>query len=750
MQRVVNIESIEKQLEELGQVETPIDESGKIVRFAGHNKPKHDKSLAYVIHIYSGKKGVYKFLYFWDWSSGEHLRFCEPPPGQPMNPTLIKKVVKEQVETIASQQSMEQEAAAKKANISFAQLKENTVSPEENPYIQRKGIASFKDDNGAIITKDKVFIPCIDRNRNLWGYQTVFADGKKYFYPSQRIKGTFYLIRQEKNDVIFITEGYATGVTIAMATGKTVFVAYNTTNLPNVAKQALVMHPEARIVIAADNDIYKGENNPGVEWAKKAAEKTGAKIAVPNFTKIENCPTDFNDLQVYEGIEEVRKQLGEFIKTSSSAEPNELFTSKPYIGDPEEETTILEIAKRFRERYSCFSTADEVVYLYKENHWVEASKLEILSICSKLDSEEKDIHDRRLKVYNQILADSFLPPEAVKWRSLLDEEIPFMNGVYNMNNETLHPHKKEQFLTAVIPWAYNESAKCPTFLKILDDYFGGDDRVQALQQFFGYVMMPHAKYKKALLAFGEPHTGKSVIAKILRNLVGQKNVCSIGVQNLGDDRKLAPIKDKMVNIVTEIASGEMLADAGFKQLVSGEDDVQLDQKYKRAEMYRPFCKHAFFTNVMPTVKDESEGTWERLLVIVFDKVIQEKDRDPLLEQKLLKEMPGIAQWALMGAHMLWAQHGQFSIPSSTVEIIRQHRLENDPVLCFLDEFCRPVNPASNFNPLTFNEMMEMINKHRPKALSKQFLGKRLKKHGIETVKRGGSPPYLIIPSYQMA
>ena len=134
------------------------------------------------------------------------------------------------------------------------------------------------------------------------------ADGEKRFETDSGKKGAFFEIPGD--DVIIICEGYSTGATIREATGHTVIVSFDSSNLMPVAKSIREKYSQSEIIIAADNDRWKPESgNPGVDAATHAAIAIDAKIVIPEFKDATTKPTDFNDLKTQEGAEEVINQF---------------------------------------------------------------------------------------------------------------------------------------------------------------------------------------------------------------------------------------------------------------------------------------------------------------------------------------------------------------------------------------------------------------------------------------------------------
>lgn len=117
--------------------------------------------------------------------------------------------------------------------------------------------------------------------------------------------------------LVLICEGYATGLSIRMATARAhpVFVALDAYNLAFVVELLRGLYPRAFILICADDDWKTADHagpNPGCRRARLAAKNTDAcEIVWPVFDarKRQLKDTDFNDLHQREGLEPVARQL---------------------------------------------------------------------------------------------------------------------------------------------------------------------------------------------------------------------------------------------------------------------------------------------------------------------------------------------------------------------------------------------------------------------------------------------------------
>ena len=184
--------------------------------------------------------------------------------------------------------------------------KQSQAANADHPYLKIKKIKPYETRQMG----NELIIPMYDCNHKLQNLQRIFPDGKKLFLPEKPTKGCFYiLVIPESPGKIYIAEGYATAASIHEATKQCTVVAFSANNLPAVAEIIKWEYPNAEIIICADNDVYNGDKNIGLDKATEAAMIIDAKLVTPNFKDLSTKPKDFNDLVNLEGIDEVRIQL---------------------------------------------------------------------------------------------------------------------------------------------------------------------------------------------------------------------------------------------------------------------------------------------------------------------------------------------------------------------------------------------------------------------------------------------------------
>jgi len=151
-----------------------------------------------------------------------------------------------------------------------------------HPYLDAKRIKP----HGARIKGDALVIPVCDAS-GIVSLQYIWPE-KKRFMTGGKTRGCYYIIPGADNTV-YVCEGFATGATISDATGATVYVAFNAGNLIDVTQAAKAAHPQARLIVAGDDDVNT-EGNPGRAKATAAADMARCDVVFPSV------PTDFNDM----------------------------------------------------------------------------------------------------------------------------------------------------------------------------------------------------------------------------------------------------------------------------------------------------------------------------------------------------------------------------------------------------------------------------------------------------------------------
>lgn len=227
-------------------------------------------------------------------------------------------------------------AAARKeeadlAALSAADLWRRAANQGMSPYLVRKGVEG---EACRYLTDGSILVPLLrydwPREDALRGLQRIYPGPRKDWETGEDLPEKTYTWNFDKpgcalrlgkvvpGHIILVCEGYATGLSLRMATGRelVVYVALDAGNLECVVPIVRELHPDSRILICADDDYrtrIRGElTNVGRITARKVAKTVpGCDLLWPVFAPATRGPkdTDFNDLHKAHGLEAVTRQL---------------------------------------------------------------------------------------------------------------------------------------------------------------------------------------------------------------------------------------------------------------------------------------------------------------------------------------------------------------------------------------------------------------------------------------------------------
>jgi len=247
---------------------------------------------------------------FGDWKQGIKEKWGT------QNPSLTPKQREQmQEQTEKARKSLQEESRRKNQEAAERALKDwHSFSEEgQSPYLTKKKVDAL----GLRFGDEFMAMPIKDVEGKLWSYQKIYPNGKKYLLEGGRKKSCFHTLGiLEDQKPLYVTEGYATGASVHMATDIPTVIAIDSGNLESVVCSLRKKYPKSAIVIAGDDDWFR-ESNVGTIKAQEAAQKHGCSVIFPVFKDKEQYakladkekPTDFNDLHCLEKLEEVKKQI---------------------------------------------------------------------------------------------------------------------------------------------------------------------------------------------------------------------------------------------------------------------------------------------------------------------------------------------------------------------------------------------------------------------------------------------------------
>ena len=142
-----------------------------------------------------------------------------------------------------------------------------------------------------------------DIGGELVNVQLIDEQGRKSYLAGGQMAGACHRIAG--SEWVAVCEGYATGLSIHLATGASVYCAMNAGNLLAVAQRVRGMDDPlqpCRVILCADNDANT-PGNPGKSKAEQAASAIGARVALPPEAG------DWNDYHQAHGLTKTKEAI---------------------------------------------------------------------------------------------------------------------------------------------------------------------------------------------------------------------------------------------------------------------------------------------------------------------------------------------------------------------------------------------------------------------------------------------------------
>ena len=329
-----------------------------------------------------------------------------------------------------------------------------------------------------------------------------------------------------------------------------------------------------------------------------------------------------------------------------------------------------------------------LVYVYNGQYWVAISESKLsafLGVASQkmgVDMIESKFFRFRENLVNQFYSSAyFSKPETSQDKVLIN----LLNGTFEITSDkqALRHFESQDFLRYQLKFPYDINAKCPVFLKYLNQVLPDQDLQNILAEYIGYVFIKNLKLEKVLLLYGLGANGKSVFFEVVNAVLGKENVSNFSLVSLGSESYRSHLEEKLLNYGSEI-KGSLESDI-FKQLASGEP-IGAKRLYKDPFIMRDYAKLMFNANELPKDVEHNEAFFRRFLIIPFLVTIADEDRDPELPKKIIaNELSGVFNWVLDGLERVLENKG-FSHSKASKDFLEKYKNESDTIALFLEDF----------------------------------------------------------------
>lgn len=266
--------------------------------------------------------------------------------------------------------------------------------------------------------------------------------------------------------------------------------------------------------------------------------------------------------------------------------------------------------------------------------------------------------------------------------------INFQNGLFNLASKELLPHNPNVFTVNQIHANYDKNVAVNEYIeKFLDDITCNiPERKQAILELTGYCMTSSVWIGKACVFFGPTaENGKSVLIRLITNLIGRENTSNVAIHKLQERFYTANIADKLLNTASELPKTDLKSVDMFKNVVTG-DEIIGEIKFKTPFSFRPYAKHIFATNSLPTVLDNNDGYYRRLNILLFERKFTVEEQNHFIEERLFtQEALDYFAYISLQAYLKLVEEGRrdFANYEESNQLIDSYKADNNSALSFL-------------------------------------------------------------------
>lgn len=266
------------------------------------------------------------------------------------------------------------------------------------------------------------------------------------------------------------------------------------------------------------------------------------------------------------------------------------------------------------------------------------------------------------------------------------------SATYDLRDGSSKEHAAEDLITKITAVSPGTEGM-DLWMKALDNFFCGDQElIDYVQQIVGLSAIGKVYVEALVIAYGEGSNGKSTFWNTIARVLGTySGTISADALTVGCKRNVKPemaeLKGKRLVIAAELEEGMRLNTSIVKQLCST-DEVSAEKKYKDPFKYVPTHTLVLYTNHLPRVGANDDGTWRRLIVIPFNAKISGKGDIKNYSDFLAEKAGGaVLSWIIDGAKKAIKNDYKLKSPKVVQDAINRYRENNDWLSSFIEECC---------------------------------------------------------------
>lgn len=259
-------------------------------------------------------------------------------------------------------------------------------------------------------------------------------------------------------------------------------------------------------------------------------------------------------------------------------------------------------------------------------------------------------------------------------------------GTVDLREGSIRESRREDLLTKVSRGSVTD-AHDDEFERFLKRILPDEDVRSFVQRLIGYSMLGKVTEHVMPIFTGTGANGKGTLRDIVLSALGDYAI-EVDPALLMESKHERHGTFKMrlrgarLAFCSETEKDRKFAEATMKRLVGG-DPIEANLMHRNPITFDPSHTLIMLTNHLPKVSGDDPAVWRRILVVPFDVVIPEEERDGKLPERLKEASDAVLSWAYQG----WLDYQKQGLnPPEAVRVrTAEYRASSDVMQRFFDD-----------------------------------------------------------------
>jgi P4 family phage/plasmid primase-like protien len=422
-----------------------------------------------------------------------------------------------------------------------------------------------------------------------------------------------------------------------------------------------------------------------IEIVNSGWNTLGESDAYELLTRTAPRDRGFDDADVLACWNSARKTVGEsgrpmptdkgvgLFMPFASLDPNGTDPSRFFVRGQGLDVLLLSAAVHDLGPLAIDSTENRGIWAYRSGVWTP-SPTEVSNRCTVLLGAK--FRPNHVANVLPMLQQQLTSSGSVIDCSPLSDWINLRNGMLHWKTGQLYPHDPSFLSTVQLPVSWDPSATCPAFDKFAGEVMASD-AVSYLWEIIGYLVYSGNPLQRAFLLHGNGINGKGTLIRVLKALLGDRNVSEVTLTDIAEARfEVASLYGKIANLAGDIDASYMKSTARFKA-ITGEDTIRAERKFEHGFAFQNWAVPVFSANEFWKSSDTTVGYKRRWQLLPFPNSFS-ADGGQGLTESLCRELPGILVHAVSSLQDLMMRR-DFDAPQSALDEKEKFEIAADQV-----------------------------------------------------------------------